>query len=174
MSGEERAAAASGDAAVTEVAVGLVRAITRLRARLRIESAPAYPRSWSWSQLMTLARIVNEGPSTGSELAQAEHVRPQSMHETIAALRENGLVESGPHPEDGRKLLVSATPAGRELVERIPAEREAWLEVALQAHATPEELRTLREAVAVMERLADCELRPEAWSRPASDLPPGA
>lgn len=62
-----------------------------------------------------------------TELAQAEHVRRQSMAETVAALRAGGLVSAAKDPNDGRKSLFSATPAGADLCERIPAAREAWL-----------------------------------------------
>jgi DNA-binding MarR family transcriptional regulator len=143
-----------------ELATGLARAMIRLRARLRTESAPLGDMRWTWSQLMTLSRIVSDGPTTGATLAAAEHVRPQSMHETIATLRDSGLVRTGPDPDDGRKLLVSATKQGRELVTRIPAVREAWLEAALAACADERELDALATAIELMERLADCELRP--------------
>jgi DNA-binding MarR family transcriptional regulator len=149
-----------------ELATGLARAMIRLRARLRTESAPQGDMRWTWSQLMTLSRVASEGPTTGAALAAAEHVRPQSMHETIATLRDSGLVATQPDPDDGRKLLVSATQHGRELVTRIPAVREAWLEAAIAACADEHELHALATTIELMERLADCELGPGA--RPVS------
>ena len=137
-----------------EVAVELMKAMTRLRARLRAESAPSDMR-WGWSQLTTLSRLVTQGPATTSDLAQAEHVRRQSMAETIAALREGGLVEARPDPDDGRKTLIYATPQARTLSENIPAAREAWLGTAVAGLLEPEEQRILLEAAAIMNRLAD-------------------
>ncbi|WP_370148804.1 MarR family winged helix-turn-helix transcriptional regulator [Streptacidiphilus sp. EB129] len=138
-------------------AVELMRAMTRLRARLRTE-APLDDLPWNWSHLTTLGRLVNDGPATASELAQAEHVRRQSMAETLAALRGGGLVTTTRDPNDGRKSLVSATPAGRVLVERIPAAREAWLSGAISATLGSEERTTLHRAAEIMNRLADSEL----------------
>ncbi|MEV0037843.1 MarR family transcriptional regulator [Streptomyces sp. NPDC050804] len=109
-----------------DTAVQLMRAMTRLRARLRTE-APIDDLPWNWSHLTTLHRIVQDGPVTATELAQAEHVRRQSMGETLVALRTGGMVTTAKDPNDGRKSLVSATPAGRTLCERIPAARQAWL-----------------------------------------------
>ncbi|MFE2183456.1 MarR family winged helix-turn-helix transcriptional regulator [Streptomyces sp. NPDC059455] len=103
-----------------EAAAALMKAMTRLRARLRTESAPD-DMQWTWSQLTTLGRVVELGPVTASELAQAEHVRRQSMAETLAALRTGGLVSTGKDPDDGRKTLIHATPEGRALIETIPA-----------------------------------------------------
>ena len=147
------------------VGTDLANAMTRLRARLRRESAPVDMR-WTWSQLTTLDRILAEGPATSAALAQAEHVRPQSMHETITALRADGLIAGRPDPTDGRRILLEATDAGRELVERIRPLREAWLGAAIAACVSGEELDALITATAVMERLADCDLRPGAVGRP--------
>jgi DNA-binding MarR family transcriptional regulator len=137
-----------------ETANELMRGMTRLRARLRSET-------WeeelplSWSQLATLVRIADQGPVTTSELAAAEHVRRQSMAETVAALRAEGLVSAEPDPTDGRKLLISATEQGRGLRLAIPAARSAWLSQAIGARLTGDEAETLRRAAAIMQRLAD-------------------
>lgn len=138
------------------IAADLMRAMTRLRARLRTES-PLDDMPWNWSHLTTLHRIVEEGPVTVSELAQAEHVRRQSMAETVAALRDGGLAEAAKAPDDARKTLISATRAGRTLVERIPAAREAWLTGAISATLRAEERRTLQNATEILNRLADSE-----------------
>ncbi len=139
-----------------ETAIELMTAMTRLRARLRAESAPG-EMPWTWSQLNTLSRIIREGPTTTSALAQAEHVRRQSMAETIATLRSGGLIRSIQDPEDGRKMLISATAEGEALIATIPAAREAWLEVAIHAQLEPGDQETLRRAAGIMNRLADSD-----------------
>ena len=138
-----------------EVARTLPQAMVRLRARLRKESAPRDMR-WTWSQISTLNRIAEEGPATVSSLAAAEHVRPQSMAETVAALRQEGLITGKPDPTDGRKTLMSITGAGRKTISNIRPVREAWLEAAIDQHVTAAERRTLLSAALIMERLADC------------------
>ena len=137
-----------------EIAAELMKAMTRLRARLRAESAPGGELSWNWSQLTTLARLALEGPATTTDLAQAEHVRRQSMAETIAALRADGLVDARPDPDDGRKILIHATARGQALAA-IPAAREAWLETTILGLLGPAERQTLLEAAAIMNRMAD-------------------
>jgi DNA-binding MarR family transcriptional regulator len=138
-----------------DVAGGFIRAMTRLRARLRAESAPDDMRL-TWSQITTLNRIAEEGPTTVSALAFAEHVRPQSMAETVVALRQEGFVAAKPDPTDGRKTLMSITPSGRRLMSTIRPIREAWLQAAIEMQLTPGERRTLRKAADLMERLAAC------------------
>ena len=141
----------------SETAAELSKAMTRLRARLRRESVPD-EMPWTWSQLTTLARIVAEGPITASALAQAEHVRRQSMAETLAALRSHGLVVTEQDPNDGRKTLVSTTVEGRALSDSIPAAREAWFVKALRSELRPGERQVLLQASAIMNRIADAEL----------------
>jgi DNA-binding MarR family transcriptional regulator len=138
-----------------DVARRLPRAIVRLRARLRAESALGDVRC-TWSQLSTLGRIAEDGAATVSDLAVAEHVRPQSMAETVAALRKEGLVAATPDPTDRRKTLMSVTPAGRKVISNIQPVREAWLEAAIEQNLTPAESRTLLKAAEIMEHLADC------------------
>jgi DNA-binding MarR family transcriptional regulator len=138
----------------SNVAVELMTAMTRLRARLRIESAPT-EMGWTWAQLTTLGRIVSDGPMTTSGLAQAEHVRRQSMAETVAALHADGLICFAPDPTDGRKSLISATAKGKMLSKTIPAAREDWLTNAFHTLLEPSELQTLLKAAAVMNHIAD-------------------
>jgi len=139
-------------AAATE----LMQAMTRLRARLRAESAPS-EMPWTWSQIMTLGRIVREGTTTTSALAHAEHVRRQSMAETVAALRADGLVSFDQDPNDGRKTLISATAKGQALSATIPAARETWLVGAIRELLTPEDQELLVRAAAVMNRMSDSD-----------------
>jgi DNA-binding MarR family transcriptional regulator len=141
-------------AAATE----LMKAMTRLRARLRAESAPGEVSS-TWSQLTTLARVVMEGPTTISALAQAEHVRRQSMAATVARLREDDLISSDQDPTDGRKVLISATRKGRRVTTTIPAAREAWLDEAIRTSLKLHEQQALLRAAEIMNRIADSDVR---------------
>jgi DNA-binding MarR family transcriptional regulator len=145
---------ASRSKRAAEAADELMKSMTRLRARLRSESAPTEMPA-TWSQLTTLARVIAEGPTTTSALAQAEHVRRQSMAETIAALRANGLVASEPDLGDRRKTLITATEKGQQLSATIPAAREAWLGSAIRTLLDAEEQQTLLKAAAIMNRIAD-------------------
>jgi DNA-binding MarR family transcriptional regulator len=147
----------SGSRQESQTATELMKAMTRLRARLRSESAPT-EMAWTWSQLTTLGRIVAEGPTTMSELAHAEHVRRQSMAETVAALRAHDLVTAAQDPDDGRKTLITATAKGRSLLETIPAAREAWLAAAITKALGPGEEQALLKAAAIMNRIADADV----------------
>jgi DNA-binding MarR family transcriptional regulator len=142
----------------TDDAVELALAITRLKARIRAESIPRT--GWSISQLAMLARIIEAGPITASELAQAEHIRPQSVAEIVSTLKAEGLVESRPDLTDGRKSLLSSTRAGRELREQIATANESWMAHAIDAVVGADDRPRLRDAIGLLNRLAEVDLRP--------------
>jgi DNA-binding MarR family transcriptional regulator len=45
-------------------------------------------------------------------------VHPTSVTNAVSRLEQDGLVTRGPHPKDGRAVLVTLTPQGRRLAER--------------------------------------------------------
>ena len=105
------------------------------------------------SQVSVLSRIDKGGPASASELAAAERIRPQSMATILAALEEQGVIRRDPDPRDGRRQLVSIAPAGWEKIEGDRQIREEWLARALRERFTEAERRTLREGLALLDRL---------------------
>jgi DNA-binding MarR family transcriptional regulator len=137
-------------------AVALSTALSRLRSRLRLAGG-TFETGLTITQLSTLQRVIDNGPLAGATLAQAEHIRPQSMWEIITVLAEEGLVERRPDPFDGRKLLVTATREGEQLVDQVLTSREAWLTRALTDLIDEREHRVLDEAVGLLNRLVEYE-----------------
>ncbi|MFF3573893.1 MarR family winged helix-turn-helix transcriptional regulator [Nocardia jiangxiensis] len=140
------------------LAAELALAVTRLRARIRTEVAAKtghWAGRWTWAQMATLTRIIDNGPITASELAKAENMRQQSMSELLANLREDGLIRSEKDPADGRKSLLEATSEGRAVAARLTATRKDWLESALREDATAAERKTVQAAVQIINRLVD-------------------
>lgn len=151
------------DSSVLAVELGL--AMTRLRSRLRLEQA-SVTTGQTMSQLSVLGRIGENGPTTASALAQAEHVRAQSIAETVSTLKKQGLVEAKPDPADGRKSLLSVTAAGRRLIDSIVDLRGAWLARAIEQQVSAEERDVLARAAGILSRVADCRLESapgDAW-----------
>ena len=59
-----------------------------------------------------LARLDRGGPTTTGARAKLEQISPQSMGATLGALEARGLVKRRPDPDDGRRVVPSATEAG--------------------------------------------------------------
>jgi DNA-binding MarR family transcriptional regulator len=141
------------------LAVDLDRALQRLRARIRAESGMGTS-PWSRSQLLVLDRLAAGLPMTTSDLAAAEYVRPQSMASTLAPLLEAGLVVRRRDPDDGRRVLIVVTDAGRDALGSVQVQRDAWLASAIQRELDEEELAALAPLVRLLDRLADSEAPP--------------
>ncbi len=103
-----------------------------------------------------LARLDRGGPATPGELARLEQISPQSMGATVAALEARGLVGRQRDPADGRRAVLSLTPAGLDVLRTRRDARAQRLAQALSAGFTPGEQRLLREATPLLERLAQC------------------
>ncbi|MFD4904763.1 MarR family winged helix-turn-helix transcriptional regulator [Kitasatospora purpeofusca] len=97
--------------------------------------------------------VRDDRACTVAELAALQRVRHQSMARTVALLTEAGLVTQQPHTTDRRKLLVTATEAGRTALYEQRARREARIAAAIEARLSSDERETLRSAVALLRRL---------------------
>jgi DNA-binding MarR family transcriptional regulator len=107
------------------------------------------------AQISVLLRLERDGPATGSALARAEAMRPQSMGAIIAALETAGYVAGTPDPEDGRQTIIALTDRFREWVTAARAIRQDWLLRTLQARLSTQEQRRLADAVELLKRLLD-------------------
>ena len=143
--------------AADSLALRLAIAIKLLRTRLR-EAAWAGGVELPIAQVAVLKRLRNDGPATASALAAAEHVTHQAITQTLAALKRAGLVRSAADPADGRKNVISVTPAGNRLFESALASRDAWLARAIERAVLPRERATLARSIELLERLANAHL----------------
>lgn len=105
------------------------------------------------AQLSALSVLVFGGDTTLGRLAAAEHVRPPTMTRIVAALEAAGLVRKEPSSDDRRSVRISATPAGRRLMQAARQRRIQTLAARLD-DLPPEELATLDRAAALMEEAA--------------------
>src|SRR5687768_7467604 len=97
--------------------------------------------------------LKRHGPMSPGALSGHERVQPPSMTRVVVALEGMGLVTRTAHPTDGRQVVISLTPAAEELLGAEARAREAWLSSRLQ-DLSPEDRATLRDAAAIMDKLA--------------------
>jgi DNA-binding MarR family transcriptional regulator len=129
--------------------------VSRLARRLRVERLGLGGPETVLSdiQLAALAALERHDAMTPGELAEHEKVQPPSMTRVIAVLEERGLVRRKPHATDRRQVILTVTPEGRDLVQRVRRRREAWLAQRLQ-ELTPEERQILRDAAPILEKIS--------------------
>jgi DNA-binding MarR family transcriptional regulator len=139
----------------TGLATAMRISVSRLARRLRVERLGITEPDAALSeiQLAALAALERHDSMTPGELAEHEKVQPPSMTRVIAVLEERGLVLRAPHATDRRQVVLTVTPAGRDLVQRVRLRRTAWLAQRLQ-ELTPEERELLRAAAPVIEKIS--------------------
>src|SRR5918996_2572519 len=101
------------------------------------------------AQLSALSVLVFGGATTLGRLADAEQVRPPTMTRIVAALEEAGLVRKETGRDDRRSVRVSATPAGRRLMQAARRRRIQALSGRLEG-LSQRDLATLARAAALM------------------------
>ena len=116
------------------------------------------------ARLSALALLVLGGPRTLGELAAAEHVRPPTMTRLIHAMEADGLVERERNPDDGRSIVLRATPLGVQQLERGRARQIAPLAETISGLGRSDRLQ-LEDAADLLGRV----LRDTAWESTAAD-----
>jgi DNA-binding MarR family transcriptional regulator len=140
----------SETASPDRVAEALINGVTILKRRMRLVQSDGEVTIPERSALGKLSR----GPATSAELARQEQISPQSMGATFASLESRGLVRREADPRDGRRIVLSVTAAGSDvLASRHNAQAERIAQ-ALAADFTEAELEQLLAAGALLERLA--------------------
>jgi DNA-binding MarR family transcriptional regulator len=137
---------------VNEVAAAVRIAVGVLVRKLRQVPAPA---DLTLAETSALSLLDRNGPATSSDLAKLDRISPQSMGATIAALEQRGLVGRQRDPGDGRRIVLSVSEAGRQVVNDRRSARTERIAAALRGGFTDAELDQLLAAAPLLERLAE-------------------
>jgi DNA-binding MarR family transcriptional regulator len=140
----------AGETSPTRLATDLRAAIGPLIRRLRRYKADD---ELTPSQASALVLLDRDGPATSSELAAREGVRPQSMCTIVGVLAGRGLVAREQDPDDGRRIVVSLTEAGREGLYGAREQRGRRLAEAIEAELDEAERARLAAAIPLLERI---------------------
>ena len=135
-----------------EVAAAVQGAIGLLVRKMRQAHLPG---ELTLSETWALSRLDRGGPATSSDLAKQDRISPQSMGATLAALEQRGLIERRRDTGDGRRILLSISDAGRQMVNDRLGARTEQIAAALRAGFTADELGQLLAVAPLLERLAE-------------------
>jgi DNA-binding MarR family transcriptional regulator len=130
------------------VAVGL------LARRMRRLYAVGEASEASFTEVAVLVRLARAGPTTPTELANHEQVTSQAIAAVVRELERRALVSRSPHPDDGRRVVITITAAGHEVLRGREQLVMSALTTALGESFTDEELRRLDAAIPLLDRLA--------------------
>jgi DNA-binding MarR family transcriptional regulator len=105
------------------------------------------------TRVAVLLNTVRNGPIRLSEVAEQEGLNPTLLSRTVAHLAQDGLVTRRADEADRRSAWLDATPAGRDLAERIRAERTRAVEIAL-SELPPRDRDRIEAALPALEELS--------------------
>ncbi|MCA1782469.1 MAG: MarR family winged helix-turn-helix transcriptional regulator [Dermatophilaceae bacterium] len=132
----------------SHLATDLRLACLRIARRNRFESVVAV----APHQFAALSRI-GCGPATVGELAEWERVSAPAMSRTVSALADAGWIDRSGDPADGRRVILTITDAGRQLLAETRRARDEWMTVRL-GRLSPDEIERLEAALPLLERIA--------------------
>jgi DNA-binding MarR family transcriptional regulator len=125
-----------------------------LRRRLRREMVALG--DLSETSLQVLAAVARSGDgTTPGELTVELHMTTSNVSAALRTLETAGTVTRRPHPDDGRRVVVEVTDAGRDVVAGARRGADAWLVRAVGAELDDDEQRLLLRAGELMQRLAE-------------------
>lgn len=135
------------------LATDLRTVVTRLTKKLRKKSVTGA--KLSLTARSVIAQLDQNGTMLPTALAAAEKITTQSMSQLLGQLLEMGVINRTLSTQDKRKVLISLTAYGTELINQVRHEREEWLLKAMEQVCTPEEQELLRKAIGPLSRLVD-------------------
>jgi DNA-binding MarR family transcriptional regulator len=126
-------------------------AIQRLARRIRSMQSDETVTEGQRSVLFTLS---NNGAQTLGSLSEHERVTPPSMNRTINALVKAGLVTRVGAEDDGRKVSIDLSEAGRAYIADTKRKRDAWFTKRLGS-LNPEQRSIIDQAATILREIAD-------------------
>ena len=103
--------------------MGVVGRVSRLARRIDLAQRATFARfeldPAAFDVLATLRRSGEPYALTPGDLMRTAMVTSGAITQRLDRLEARGLVVRGPHPDDGRGVLVTLTGAGRRLVDEV-------------------------------------------------------
>ena len=99
-------------------------------------------------------RATRERPQRITDLAAAEGVTQPAITALVNRLAERGWVSRRPDPDDGRVVLVTATPYGESVLGQVRAEYRAFFHEEM-ASLDDEEVAILARAIEILDKLVE-------------------
>ena len=138
---------------ITTLSYSLRQVISGLYKGLRKNMSSAA--SYSMTEIETVGHITRHQPIQPTELATLARITPQSMSQIHTAMEKAGVIEKTPAKEDKRRVYISLTPAGHDLIEQTRYERDEWLKKSIEERLTKEETEVLAKAIPILNKLAN-------------------
>lgn len=109
--------------------------------------------AFSLTEMQTISLLYKNAQMLPSELAQKTRVTTPSMSQILKKLDGQQLILRSPSPHDGRKVMISLTPEGRDIVEQARHNKDEILRHLITSRLTDTEIQLLERAVPLLQKL---------------------
>jgi DNA-binding MarR family transcriptional regulator len=112
-------------------------------------------RTYSMTELETIAHLSRSISLLPTELAALTRITTQSMSQILAKLEQQEVIKRTPSKDDKRKVNISLTSVGKDLVEQARYDKDGWLKAAIEKSLTDEEKELLVQMLPVLNKLLE-------------------
>ncbi len=141
--------------------MGVVGRVSRVARRIDLAQRATFARYEldppAFDVLATLRRSGQPFALTAGDLMRTAMVTSGAITQRLDRLEARGLVRRGPHPSDGRVVVVTLTPAGRDLVDRVLPDHLATEEHLLAA-LSPQQRAALADLLRTLDGSLDTDM----------------
>src|SRR5882757_6010667 len=120
-----------------ELASSLRPVISALHKSLRRQMSSV--NTYSMTEIETIGHLARSGSLLPTELAALTRVKTQSMSQILKEMEQDRIIKRTPSKEDGRKVYISLTALGKNLVEKAKYDKDEWLKTAIDNTLTEKE-----------------------------------
>ena len=141
----------------TEKSIIIASALRPVLARLNRKLRKLSPSNTVLSQTERSVLVLLEQHDylLSAELAVLEKITPQSMGALLNHLAELNLISKTASDNDKRKVHISLSDTGKEMLEQVRHERDEWLGKAIAEVCTEQEQLILKEAIGPLTKLVN-------------------
>ena len=75
------------------------------------------------------------------------------MSQILKKMENNGIIQRTPSKEDGRKVFVSLTEQGNQIVEKAKFSKDEMLKHLIETKLTNEEITMLKKTLPILKKL---------------------
>ena len=104
---------------------------------------------------------MRSGFMTAKELADLEHVQPQSLTRMLGDLEAGGFIHREQAEVDRRQVQIKISAKGRDLLVLDARRQDAWLNGAIAEAMTDSERDILTVAARLLDQLSDAPTMPD-------------
>lgn len=109
--------------------------------------------SYSMTELETIGHLARNASLLPTELAALTHVKTQTMSQILKKLEADDMIVRTPSNNDRRKVFISLTTHGAEMVANTKYAKDEWLKELIEQALDPEERKRLESALPVLDKL---------------------